>query len=208
MSERTSRRSERVGPGRRWHYFGAGVLATAVRRVELRRHSVRTIPEEDLSAEGRALAADEGRRTGPFRLVVSSPTRRAVQTAEAMGYPTPRIDPTWGPAGGDPALQSAWPVSFAGARVLLQRNESTRRLGVALWHSVRRAIDEVRPEEGILIVTHGGLPEVAAVSAFPHADPGPWGGALRCMEGVRIAIEGAHARSIEVLRVADARTRV
>lgn len=176
--------------------------------VELRRHSVRTLPEEGLSDGGRSLAIAEGRRSGPFALAISSPALRARQTAGAMGYPSPRIEEAWGPAGVTEALRQAWPVSFQAAKALLDRSESTRRLASDLLSSLRGALAEVPPGAAVLVVTHGGFPEVVAVSAFPRLDPRPWGGVLRCMEGVRLQFEGERTQRAEILRVPDELTRV
>ena len=176
--------------------------------VELRRHSLRDPPDEELSAAGRSLAESVGRGVGPFGLIVSSPVRRAVETAQAMGYPSPRIDPKWGLAGGDEALKQAWPLSFSAMRELVDRRESTHRLGTSLLRSVEQMLAAVPRVGGILVVTHGGLPEVLTVAALPRSDPRPWGGALRCMEGVRLRFDGTIPRSAEILRVSDELTRI
>ena len=140
--------------------------------------------------------------------MIASPIRRAVQTAVAMGYPRPRLDPRWAGFADDVRLRHAWPVSFTTARDILVTDAGTRRAASDLLQWVGEAAGEVSEGERVLIVTHGGFPELLAVAELPAVDPGGWGGVLRCMEGVRLRLDGTVPRSLEVLRVPDALTRV
>jgi broad specificity phosphatase PhoE len=179
-----------------------------VQRVELRRHSVRDKPAEGLSPGGRALAWEEGARTGPFDLVISSPMLRAVETATAMGFGRPRIDGRWRELGPKTVEELGWPASFDHCQEVLEEGRSALHKAVELVDALLEHLEEVPEGGGLLVVTHGGMPELVSVRLLPRADARVWGGALRCMEGVRISIEAGRAKGIEVLRVPDAKTRM
>ncbi len=176
--------------------------------VEVRRHSVRDKPEPDLSSAGRALAQEVGSRVGPFQRCVSSPVPRAVQTAEAMGFPPTELDPLWGTIADTVVKEIGWPAPFWRVKSAVLHDGPSARFADLLLGSVRSQLAQVQDRGALLITTHGGFPELLAVRALPHLDPRPWGGVLRCMEGVRLTFQGGTPPRIEVLRVPEERTRI
>lgn len=179
-----------------------------MKEIELRRHSVRDKPETDLSPAGLELAREVGREAGPFQLCVTSPVPRALQTAQAMGAPSPEVDRTWGEIPAEVVEEIGWPSPFLRVAEAVRRGGASARMADRLLQAALVALARVDEGERLLVVTHGGFPELVSVRALPRSDPRTWGGVLRCMEGVRIRVEGVTPTHVSVLRVPDARTRV
>jgi broad specificity phosphatase PhoE len=169
--------------------------------LEIRRHSLRENSDETLTPQGRDLAKSIGREFGPFEPVFSGPDRLTRETVRAMGLPDPAPRSEWIPLEKDVATEVGWPAPFWRYAPLLLSDTATRRRA----RTVLSGLDEILrsvPEDGSgLVVTHGGLPELAAVALFPRADHSAWGGPLWCMEGIRVEFGSADARSCEILRV-------
>lgn len=182
--------------------------SSTMRVVELRRHSVRSLPEESLSPGGVALARTIGKQNRSFHLAVTSPTTRAVETAVALGYPSARLNARWGPFPDSVPLKFHWLSSFPEVKAAFQREHPMRHYASNLLALIRISLAEIPDRGALVIVTHGGVPELGAVSTFPESDPTPLGGPLRCMEGVRIAFEEQSPKGLEVLRVPDEQTRI
>jgi broad specificity phosphatase PhoE len=176
-----------------------------VRHFEVRRHSVRDIPDEHLSAQGRRLAAEFGRGLGPFRLVVASPAARARETADAMGFPADELDPLWNALGDG---RVAWPVPFRGMLDEIAVNPRAAEVAVRFQTGARELLGRVRDDEAVLLVAHGGVPELLAAAWCEPAVLDRLGPACRCMEGVRFAFTGDVCTSAEALRVSPERTRM
>ncbi|MDE1820583.1 MAG: histidine phosphatase family protein [Euryarchaeota archaeon] len=177
-----------------------------MKTLEVRRHSLRTPPEEHLSKEGLELAEDVGRSSGGFAAALSSPLPRARETAEAMGVVPTRVEELWSSLG--EADDLPWPATFLMCREALARGGGAARLSGRLVASALRLVQEVPEDTSALIITHGGLPELLAAALFPAEDARAWGGALRCMEGIRITFEGGLPVQIGVLRLDPGRTRL
>jgi broad specificity phosphatase PhoE len=177
--------------------------------IDLRRHSLRTVPEIHLSEAGRTLAREVGASTGPFDRVVSSPALRAVETAASMGYPDPEIDALFGAGWPEVEAVVPWPSPFMAFRRALDLEEpavveKARELSASL-----RTIARELPAGGrALVVTHGGVTELSTVALRPHDDALTWGEPCRCLEGVRITFDNGVALSAELLRLDPRRTRM
>ena len=57
-----------------------------MKTIEIRRHSIRTIPGDHLNQTGVSLARMVGENLGPFDRVITSTLPRAFETAIAMGF--------------------------------------------------------------------------------------------------------------------------
>jgi hypothetical protein len=167
--------------------------------LEIRRHSVRDKPDEHLSREGRKLARQVGGTTGPFERVVSSPARRAVETADEMGFLVSDVRESWWelPA----AAADVWPSPFDQYAQLLRVDAATQKKAHLLMVELKGLLRVISSRGAGLIVTHGGFPELIAVGLFPSANHLAWGGPVRCLEGVRISFEGAKPRECQILRL-------
>jgi broad specificity phosphatase PhoE len=179
-----------------------------VKTLELRRHSLRDKPEEHLSRAGRELARQVGSGIGPFRKLYSSPSLRAVETAEEMGFPDPELRPVWEALGPEIDAEVAWPSPFAGYAPPLRYDTATRRKARTLRSELEEMLRSLPDATRGLVVTHGGFPELVAVALFPRADPSAWGGPLRCLEGIRIFYEAERPRECRILRLAVTASRV
>lgn len=171
--------------------------------VDLRRHSVRDRAEESLSVAGRELAREIGRSSGPFRRIVSSPARRAVETVEWMGLRADSIDPIWLDLGGLP-----WPHSFAEYRGLMEHDAGARTTSARLHDSLREILAEIGERESALVVTHGGVLELAVVPWVSSDVATSLGPPAKCMEGVRLGVVGQQCTTATALRVPGDRTRI
>jgi hypothetical protein len=181
------------------------VVALAVRFLEVRRHSVRDLPNEHLSEAGRRLAKDVGRTRGPFQIVVSSPAPRAQETALAMGFPPTKVDQLWYELG-DGSLP--WPLSFSEMREQFDQNPRASNIAARFWAAGRAILTRVPEMGSALIVAHGGVPELLAASRFGTAILAGLGAPCKCMEGIYLSLEGKAVVAVTTLRVPEARTRI
>lgn len=176
-----------------------------MRAIEIRRHSLRDKPGEHLSAAGRRLAEEVGRGRGPFRLSVSSPAARAIETAEAMGWPPGVRSELWFDLGGG---EIPWPLSFSEARDQLHGRTAARTLGGRLRAELDRIRTGLREGQEALVVTHGGFPELCgALYATPEKTE-ELGGPCRCLEGVWLAFDPSGVVQCRGLRLPADRTRL
>lgn len=176
-----------------------------MKQVEIRRHSVRDKPSGHLSSAGRTLAAEVGRARGPFQLCVSSPVLRAVETAEAMGFPPHRLDPRWYDAGEEPL---PWPRTFAEYHELARSLPSARAKSAELRGAVESILAELSEGSQALVATHGSFPELASAAWITRGRAVDLGPPCRCMEGVLLEFEARRLRRAEPLRVPPAQTRL
>jgi broad specificity phosphatase PhoE len=183
----------------------SGVTIGSVRFIEIRRHSVRDLPDEHLSEAGRRLAVDVGRTRGPFRRVVSSPALRAVETAVAMGFPPDDVDAVWYDLGDG---RVPWPLSYREMLDQLAVNPRATEVAARFRTAMLGLLDRLHEGEAALVVAHGGVPEMVAASWCDPAVLDRLGPAGRCMEGVRLGFEGRVCVSAEDLRVPADRTRI
>lgn len=176
-------------------------VGSTVPTLEVRRHSVRDKPNAHLSPVGREIAREAGRAAGPFRRVISSPSARAVETAREMGFPDPERRASWESLGPEVDLAVAWPAPFSAYAAALRLNGAAAAKATNLLDEVS-ALIHAQPEDGaVLIITHGGFPEIVAVALLPFADYLAWGGPIRCMEGVRLSFEKGRATACQILRL-------
>jgi broad specificity phosphatase PhoE len=165
--------------------------------VEIRRHAERAGPAEAtsaLSAAGRAMAERLARSAPRYAVVVSSPLPRARETAQLIGG---RLDSA------DPALlPDLSQLGLAGtieeyAELLDQERE--RALAdeqAGAWARIAAAAGNGQA----LVITHGGVIELAA-SRIARALGKPLrGAAFSYCEGVRIRYDAGKPAALEVLR--------
>ena len=148
-------------------------------------------------------------RQGPgFVLGVSSPSPRAVETADAMGFPPHRKEPPWGDPSAGRVLEREWPQPRWRAGELARTRGGLSERADRLVRPVEGTAGPLPPGVQPLVVTHGGFPEPLLTRAFPERDAREWEGVPRCMEGVVLSHLDGPPSLPEVLRVPDHGTRV
>lgn len=171
--------------------------------LEIRRHAHRTKPGQHLSQEGVSLARRLGDEMGPFARVVTSPVPRAFETALAMGF---AVDQQTDILASLPDDAGPWDVGFAGWGQRFQRQPAVTRYGRRLCDLLTGIAGGLAGDQAALLITHGGILELAAVACLPQADHGAWGATCDYCEGVRLTYDGAHGFThCVVLRIQPAR---
>ena len=174
-----------------------------MRVLEVRRHSLRDRPNQHISADGIALARRVGGEIGPFDLVVTSPVTRAVETAVAMGF---AIDETSEELGLSPELIASFKIcgeyaSFADVHKSAQLEPACASLAAMQARVWREIVGKLDEGQTALIIAHGHLIEMGAITLVPQAPIYEWGGAIGECKGVRLFFEGESCTGGEVLRV-------
>ena len=173
-----------------------------MRVVEHRRHSRRDPANIHLSREGVALARRVARTLVRFDRVVTSPKPRAVETAQALGFPVDAVLPDLGVMPDDVGLpvDELNPRSFADYVRGVERSEAMAEYAARQALRMREELERL-PEGGqLLMVSHGGVIEFGAAASRPQAalSFGPPAGHL---EGVRLFLDRGKWVRGEVLRV-------
>jgi broad specificity phosphatase PhoE len=179
-----------------------------MRWLEVRRHSLTKKGSargrgSHLSAEGVALARLVGGSLGPFAVVVTSASPRALETAVAMGF---AVDDTVELPSGyvsgevDHHGQWRWPHPYRSYAELIGRGgglasvaETHRRI----WTSVVAAVPD---GAATLVVGHGGGIEPGLVACLPNAGHERWGGPFGPCDGARLAFDGGRFVSVQFRR--------
>ncbi len=172
-----------------------------MKTIEIRRHSIRNKPGQDLSEQGVLLARLIGAEIGPFNRVFTSPIPRAFQTAEAMGFKVDEQNPLLATYGNGIEMECPWPASFADYATAYKRGGATfsyaRRLAVFYTQ-----LAESLPEHGsALVINHGGVVEISAVACLPDFNHTSLGDYCECCEGVRLTWDNGKFVAAESLRV-------
>ena len=175
-----------------------------MRVLEHRRHSRRDPSGVHLNGEGLALARRVASTLGGFDRVVTSPKPRAIETAEALGFPHPEVRGELGEMPEEVGAGTLGEIlafrSFGDYLRAAQRSRAAREYSMgqaSFWEEVVRAL----PEGGrALMISHGGIIEFGAVAAAPDAARS-WGAPLSYLEGVRLAWEDGRWSLAELLRV-------
>lgn len=180
--------------------------------VELRRHSIRG-EEKGLTPFGIQLAKDARRSLAPqYALVLSSPKKRCRQTVEAFGFRRYLIEPRLGTldyGAFDDFSKSiekvrrkkklAW---IEAAFLVKDALPALRETGREVLKTVQDIAHFLKDGERALAVTHGDLPELAALMAFDDFDFKRLGRPLSFCEGVALAFDGEKLVRADILRLA------
>jgi broad specificity phosphatase PhoE len=179
-----------------------------MRWLEVRRHSLTKKDStrgrgSHLSAEGVVLARLVGDSLGPFAVVVTSASPRAIETAVAMGLAvddTVELPSGYVPGEVDHHGQWRWPHPYRSYAELIGRGgglatvaETHRRI----WTTVVAAVPE---GAAALVVGHGGGIEPGLVACLPDADHGSSGMPFGHCDGARLAFDGGRFVSVQFRR--------
>ncbi|HEX5942688.1 MAG TPA: hypothetical protein VFY66_10445 [Anaerolineales bacterium] len=176
-----------------------------MKTIEVRRHSIRTIPGDHLNQAGVSLARRVGEGLGPFDRVVTSTLPRAFETAIAMGFAVDEQVELMSTYGADVEREVPWPQSFPAYARAVKR----RRGGAAQWYAGKLAAyyDELATSlvEGraALVINHGGILELGIIASFPAADYESWGEVASYCEGARLYWEAGKFVNAELLRIPE-----
>src|SRR5258706_11696125 len=172
-----------------------------MKTTEIRRHSIRNKPGDDLSEQGVALARLIGAETGPFHYVVTSPVARAYQTAVAMGFEVNEKVDLLSTYGDSVEAEVPWPADFSEYTLPVRQGWAARRYGQRLAEFYAHLTDSLPEGGSALVVTHGGVVEIGAVACLPEADHVAWGDYIECCEGVRLFWEDGKFVDAEIIRI-------
>jgi len=167
--------------------------------VEVRRHAERAGPTESgsaLSPAGRAMAERLARRAPAYTVVAASPLPRAKETAIIVGGRLDLADPALLPNLSQivqvRTIEEYLPLLAAGER---ERALADEQAGA--WARFAAAAGDGTA----LVVTHGGVIELAALRIAKAIGKDLRGNAFSYCEGVRVRYEDGKPTSLEVLRV-------
>ena len=168
--------------------------------LELRRHSIRNIPEPHLNQMGITLARLVGGEMGPFDRVTTSTLPRAFETAIAMGFAVDEQNELMSSFGDDVMAVAPWPLSFAEYAAIVKRNGPAGKYARQLVDVYAKIMDYISEERAALVVNHGGVLELGVAACLPDYDFSAWGGAVDYCEGAKLYWDDGFVRA-EVLRV-------
>ncbi len=183
-----------------------------MRWVEIRRHSERG-PDGGLTPRGKRIA-QEARNTlrPPYALCYTSPKRRAVETAEAMGFKDPIKDERFSTI--PPSILSGYEEEVERLRrekgltliraymELPELREALKDFGKNTLQALMEIPKRVPEDYGAFIVSHGGTIEpIALVALGREFSLYPIGGEFRECEGVRFLFEGEEWTGLEIIRL-------
>jgi broad specificity phosphatase PhoE len=173
-----------------------------MRVVEHRRHSRRDPGGVHLNAEGLEIARRVAPTLGRFDRAVSSPIPRAVETAEAVGFPPDALLPELAliPSDMDRLVESSNARSFADYVRLTEEKRSAAAYARRQSELLRKQLEKVDDGGRLLVVSHGGVIEFGAAGACPE-DARTFGPMAGYLEGVRLFLDGREWVRGEVLRV-------
>jgi broad specificity phosphatase PhoE len=174
-----------------------------MKTIEIRRHSMRTIPGVHLSQEGVSLARRVGQEMGSFERVVTSTLPRAFETAIAMGFAVDEQVELMSTYGDDVEDEVPWPQPFAVYAKAVRRDNAAARYGQQLASYYGELAASIPEDRAVLAINHGGIVELGVTASFPSADYEAWGGPVNYCEGARLFWEDGKFVNAELLRVSN-----
>jgi len=172
-----------------------------MKTIEIRRHSIRSKPGEHLNQPGVTLARLVGQNLGPFDRVVTSTVPRAIETAIAMGFAVDEFNETMSSYGNDVEREAPWPLSIAGYAEVVSKGGAAAHYANQLVEDYTKLANYLMDGRAALVVNHGGVLELGAVSCLPDADHVAWGSHFDYCEGIRLFWEDGKFVDGEILRV-------
>ena len=172
-----------------------------MKKIEIRRHSIRNQPGDHLNQTGVTLARRVGQNIGPFDLVVTSTLPRAFETAIAMGFAVDEQIELMSTYGNDVGREAPWPLSLAGYAEVVSNGGAAARYANHLAEVYRKLTNYLEHGRAALVINHGGILEMGAVACLPEADHIAWGSHFEYCEGIRLFWENDKFVNAEILRV-------
>lgn len=172
-----------------------------MKTIEIRRHSIRTIPGDHLNQSGVKLARLVGENLGPFDRVVTSLLPRAFETAIAMGFAVDEQNELMSTYGSEVGREAPWPLSCAGYAEIVSKGGVAAQYANQLADVYVKLANYIADGRKALVINHGGVLELGAVACLPDADHFAWGSHFEYCEGIRLFWEDGKFMEGEVLRV-------
>lgn len=173
-----------------------------MKTIEHRRHSNRTKPSPHLNAEGVLNARKLGETyhsRAHFDLVITSPKKRAIETAVAMGFAVDETEPLLAEIPLESDEFPSWNSGFGILAEALPGTELTTRFLKKLRGLFTNLIEKVPDGGKILVVSHGGVIEWSALACLPEK-AATLGEAIGLCEGVQLTWEEGKWTSVKALR--------
>ena len=183
-----------------------------MKTIELRRHSVRGAGK-GLTPHGYQLAkAARKTLTPPYRLILSSPKARCVETAEAFGFKHSLHDPRLGPLDYE-AFEELEPyikkmrkkkpgLSWIEAAFRIQGAASIFKSQAKVFLNSLADIAHFMAEgDRALAVTHADVIEAVALLGFPRYDLAALGKPFNPCEGVEFGFENGRLAQVRPIRL-------
>ena len=172
-----------------------------MKTIEIRRHSIRTIPGDHLNQTGVSLARMVGQNLGPFDRVVTSTLPRAFETAIAMGFAADEQNELMSTYGTDVEREAPWPLACAGYAEVVRQEGAAAQYANQLADIYGKLATYLANGRSALVINHGGVLELGAVACLPNANHIKWGSHFDYCEGVRLFWEDGKFLDGEILRV-------
>ncbi|HSG43058.1 MAG TPA: phosphoglycerate mutase family protein [Anaerolineales bacterium] len=172
-----------------------------MKTIEIRRHSIRTIPGDHLNQSGVKLARLVGENLGPFDRVVTSLLPRAFETAIAMGFAVDEQNELMSTYGSEVGREAPWPLSCAGYAEIVSKGGVAAQYANQLADVYVKLANYIADGRKALVINHGGVLELGAVACLPDVDHFAWGSHFEYCEGIRLFWEDGKFMEGEVLRV-------
>ena len=172
-----------------------------MKTIEIRRHSIRSIPGDHLNQQGVTLARLVGENLGLFDRVVTSTLPRAFETAIAMGYAVDEQSDLMSTYGNEVGREAPWPLSCAGYAEVVRKGGAAAAYANQLAEVYAKLANYLADGRKALVINHGGVLELGAVACLPKVDHVTWGSHFEYCEGIRLFWEDGKFVDGEILRV-------
>lgn len=172
-----------------------------MKTIEIRRHSIRSIPGDHLNQNGVDLARMVGENLGPFDRVITSTLPRAFETAIAMGFAVDEQIELMSTYGNEVGREAPWPLSCAGYAEVVRKGGAAGQYANQLKDVYSKLANYIADGRKALVINHGGVLELGAVACLPNADHIKWGSHFEYCEGIRLFWEDDEFTDFEILRV-------
>jgi broad specificity phosphatase PhoE len=172
-----------------------------VKTIEIRRHSIRSIPGDHLNQSGVTLAHLVGENLGPFDRVITSTLPRAFETAIAMGFAVDEQIEFLSTYGDAVEREVPWPQTFAVYAQAVKHTSAAQKYARKLADYYSGLANYLADGRAALIINHGGVLELGVVGSFPDSDYESWGEPSDYCEGARLYWEKGKCVNAELLRV-------
>ena len=162
---------------------------------------MRQKPGKHLTQAGVSLARQVGEGMGPFARVITSDIPRAYETAIAMGFAVDDQSQEWSTYGEATEEEIENCANMADLARVIKTGKATAKLCKSLVDHMKNIVRSLIEGESALVVSHGGVIEIACIGCLPRAKHGSWSGFFDYCEGARLTFQADDFVSIELLRV-------